>query len=64
ELIAVIPYYTAAKAIREGRLCALDIAGFDLTQDIQAVLHRDKVPVPQLRGFADIFREMIETLAR
>ena len=64
ELIAVIPYYTAAKAIREGRLCALDIAGFDLTQDIQAVLHRDKVPVPQLRGFADIFRERIETLAR
>ena len=64
EIIAVIPYYTAAKAIREGRLCALDIAGFDLTQDIQAVLHRDKVPVPQLRGFADIFRESIETLER
>ena len=42
----------------------IDIAGFDLTQDIQAVLHRDKVPVPQLRGFADIFRERIETLAR
>jgi DNA-binding transcriptional LysR family regulator len=64
ELIAVIPYYTAAKAIREGRLCALDIAGFDLTQDLQAVLHRDKVPVPQLRGFAGIFREMVETLER
>ncbi|MBR5641109.1 MAG: LysR family transcriptional regulator [Firmicutes bacterium] len=64
ELIAVIPYYTAAQAIREGRLCALDIAGFDLTQDLQAVLHRDKVPVPQLRGFAGIFREMVETLER
>ena len=64
ELIAVIPYYTAARAIEEGRLCALDIAGFDRTQDIQAVLHRDKVPVPQLHGFADIFRELTETLAR
>ena len=64
EIIAVIPYYTAAGAIREGRLCALDIAGFDLTQDVQAVLHRDKVPVPQLRGFADIFREKIDTLMR
>ena len=64
EIIAVIPYYTAAGAIREGRLCALDIAGFDLSQDIQAVLHRDKVPVPQLRGFADIFREKIDTLMR
>ena len=64
ELIAVIPYYTAARAIAENRLCALEIEGFDLTQDIQAVLHRDKVPVPQLHGFADIFREMTETLAR
>ena len=64
EIIAVIPYYTAAKAIREGRLCALDIAGFDLNQDIQAVLHRDKVPVPQLRGFADLFRKSIEKLER
>lgn len=64
EIVAVIPYYTAAKAIAEGRLCALDVAGFDLTQDVQAVLHRDKVPVPQLHGFADIFREMLQTLER
>lgn len=64
DIIAVIPYYTAAASIREGTLCALEVAGFDLTQDIQAVLHRDKVPVPQLRGFADIFRLMMEDLER
>lgn len=61
-VVAVIPYYTAAGAIREGRLCALDVAGFDLTQDIQVVLHRDKVPVPQLQGFADVFREKAEDM--
>ncbi len=64
EIIAVIPYYTAARAIREGRLCALEVEGFDLSQDIQAVLHRDKVPVPQLQGFADLFREKVEQLER
>ena len=64
NLVAVIPYYTAASAIEEGRLVALDIVDFDLTQDVQAVLHRDKVPVPQLRGFADLFREMTEPLSR
>ncbi len=62
DFAAILPYYTVAGSVSDGRLKILDVDGFSLCQDVQVILHRDKVFVPQLKAFADIFADKLSGL--
>ncbi len=60
--LSVLPLYTVARAVEAGRLAVLTVAGLELRQTIQVVLHRDKAPLPQLTGFARLAGAAIDAL--
>ena len=60
--LSILPLYTVAQAVEAGRLTMLNVRGMDLRQTIQVVLHRDKAPLPQLTGFAELAGTMMRSL--
>lgn len=61
--LSILPLYTVAQAVEEGRLTILHVRGLELRQTIQVVLHRDKAPLPQLKGFAKLAGSFISSLS-
>ena len=60
--LSILPLYTVAQAVKAGRLTVLNVRGLDLRQTIQVALHRDKAPLPQLTGFAELAQNAIDAL--
>lgn len=57
--LSVLPRYAIAASIAGGSVCVLPVSGLSLTQTVQIVLHRDKVPTPQLTGFVTVLTDQI-----
>lgn len=57
--LSVLPRYAIAASIADGSVCVLPMSGLSLTQTVQVVLHRDKVPTPQLTGFVAVLTDRI-----
>ncbi len=51
SFLSVLPLYTVQKSVQEGKLCVLRIPGWQYTQSVQLVLHRNKALTPQIEGF-------------
>ena len=58
--LSILPLYTVADAVAEGRIAVLNVPELTLPQVIQGVVHRDKVLLPQLTGFAELAEEAAE----
>ena len=58
--LSILPLYTVAQAVEEGRIAVLNVPELTLPQVIQVALHRDKVLLPQLTGFAALTKETAE----
>ncbi|MBR5473867.1 MAG: LysR family transcriptional regulator [Lachnospiraceae bacterium] len=51
EFVSFLPEYAVKEAVETGRLIKLDV--MDCDQDVQIILHRNKVLTPQLNGFLE-----------
>ena len=60
--LSVLPRYAIAASVAGGNVCVLPVSGLSLTQTVQIVLHRDKVPTPQLKGFVTVLTDRIQTM--
>ena len=58
---AVLPLYTVQNSIRSGTLCVLPVHGWEYTQSVQLVLHRNKALTPQIEGFLQELRFVLGT---
>lgn len=56
SFVSVLPLYTVQSAVREGRLCVLELPAWRYTQSVQLVLHRNKALTPQIEGFLQELR--------
>lgn len=51
EYVSFLPEYAVKEAVQVGRLVKLDV--MDCDQDVQIILHKNKVLTPQLEGFLE-----------
>lgn len=61
SFLSVLPLYTVQRSIQEGKLCILRIPGWQYTQSVQLVLHRNKALTPQIEGFLQELRLVLGT---
>ena len=54
EYLSVLPDYSVKKAIAEGRLANIDVSGFEQTQTVQFITHKNKAVTPQISNFLNI----------
>lgn len=59
RFLSVLPRYAIAASVAGGGVCVLPVSGLSLTQTVQIVLHRDKVPTPQLTGFVTVLTNQL-----
>ncbi|MBQ1391921.1 MAG: LysR family transcriptional regulator [Firmicutes bacterium] len=60
--ITVLPRYSVAEALAAGRLVKLDTEGLQIHETVQVVLQRDRVIVPQIKGFAELASARIQAV--
>lgn len=51
DYLSVLPDYAVNKAIADGKLVSLNIPGFDQTQSVQFITHKNKAVTPQIADF-------------
>ncbi len=64
RFLSVLPLYTVQDAVRAGRLSILRVPQWNQTQSVQLALHRNKVMTPQIHGFLQELRQILEEALR
>lgn len=58
--LSVLPLYAVQASIAHGRIHILNIPESNQTQSVQMVLHTNKVMTPQIEGFMEELREVLQ----
>ncbi|SJZ79164.1 LysR family transcriptional regulator [Megasphaera cerevisiae] len=61
DFVSVLPLYTVRHAAGKGQVVILPVTDFQGSQYVQMVLHANKVMTPQIEGFLQEIRTVIET---
>lgn len=61
NFLSVLPLYTVAHAARQGLINILPVTNFKDTPSVQIVLHANKVMTPQIEGFLQESRTIIDS---
>lgn len=62
DFLSLLPEYTAADSVEAGSLVILDIPELCIPQEIQIILHKDKVVTPQVKGMAEELEKQIKAV--
>ena len=60
--LSVFPQYNVRQSRYRDRRAVLDVVDFAQTQWVQTILHPNKILTPQVEGFLETFRTVIETV--
>ncbi len=60
--MTVLPDYTVRDAVLQGRVRPLHIAEFTQTQAVQIILHKNKAITPQIHGFLEEMRTILQLI--
>lgn len=58
--LSVLPYYSMVKSAEQEKVKILDVNNFSQTQFVQIILHTNKVIIPQIDGFLEELRIILE----
>lgn len=61
NFLSVLPLYTVTQAAAQGKVCILPVQDFQAMPSVQIVLHANKVMTPQIEGFLQEIRTIIES---
>lgn len=62
DYISFLPDYTVRNLLAQGKLALLDIKEYNQSQAAQIILHKDKVITPQIRGFEEEVKAVLESV--
>ena len=60
NFISILPSYTVARSVMEGKLRILPVTGWKCRQWIQIVIHQGKAVTPQITGFLEALKNILE----
>lgn len=60
DFLSVLPYYSVMKSIQNNKIKILDVENFSYTQYVQIILHKNKVLIPQVEGFLEELKFVLE----
>lgn len=59
--LSVLPDYSVKNAINRGEVAELSIPEFSQTQTIQFLIHKNRIPTPQLNGFLQTIKAIYDS---
>ncbi len=60
--LSILPAYTVSEYIDKGELSVVNIPEFDIVQQVQVVTYKNKVMTPQISGFAEEMKYVLESI--
>lgn len=62
SFVSLLPYYTVADSVASGTIKILDLPEVKIPQEIQIILHKDKIITPQVKGLAEELQKQLEKI--
>ncbi|MGM9534059.1 MAG: LysR family transcriptional regulator [Intestinibacter sp.] len=62
--LAVLPIYTVSEYIDKGELSIVNIPEFNVVQQVQVVIYKNKVLTPQISGFVEEMKDVLESILK
>lgn len=64
KYLSVLPFYAVREAAEQGRVKLLELPGEKQMQSVQIVLHESKVMIPQIEGWMEELKDVLEKTVR
>lgn len=60
QCLSFLPYYAVKKSVQNGKITCLNIQNYTQMQLAQLVLHQERIITPQIHGFLEVARSILE----
>jgi len=62
SFVSLLPYYTVSDSVEKGKINILNLKEVYIPQEIQIILHKDKIITPQVKGLAEELQKLLEKI--